>query len=103
MTTEPTLMSSSLPDDNECQSLMCRREGWDLANDDIGKCIGYHCAKCGKPSSMYGHYSGNPGSFSCVTNNEGLVVTKRKLCTSCGWPINSRTCWELCEWEPTDE
>lgn len=26
-----------------------------------GKCVGYHCADCGKPSSMIGHPRGCPG------------------------------------------
>lgn len=28
---------------------------------------------------------------------------KRKVCTSCGYPINSLICWEECEWSPPSE
>ena len=33
----------------DCTSLMCRRMGL------VGPCIGWHCAVCDQPSSMYGH------------------------------------------------
>lgn len=43
--------------DAECTSRMCRRMGSDYTKNppDIGRCVGYHCPKCGEPCSMMGH------------------------------------------------
>jgi hypothetical protein len=35
-----------IPGDDSCRNIMCTQIG--------GRCVGYHCAKCGKPTSMMG-------------------------------------------------
>ena len=35
-----------------CMSVLCRRE---FIDGEPGPCLGWHCAKCGEPSSYQGH------------------------------------------------
>ena len=47
----------------DCKSMMCTRSFPNKDNLKDSVCIGYHCANCGEPSSMYGHSSW--GEFTC--------------------------------------
>ena len=38
---------------DDCQDPSCTRTNWTV--DDLGVCVGWHCAICHEPSSMLGH------------------------------------------------
>lgn len=46
-TPEPPKAPFGIDPTDECQNVLCSRIN--------GKCVGYHCARCGEPCSMLGH------------------------------------------------
>jgi len=50
----------------ECNDMRCRRVGIiDSEGNSKSVCAGYHCGRCGEPSSQYGHYSWDLKDFTC--------------------------------------
>lgn len=57
----------------ECTNPRCTRMGGDWTKGDFGRCIGYHCPRCGEPCSFMGH------SACDITTTEikaGMITSK---------------------------